>query len=227
MTDRVPPQFFVVDVCGTLVRDDTTLGLLRHHFARTGNRRGRLLALKLSTAKWSPARFFVAVLEKATGRHLLKHFLVGMLAGDREEALALSAREYAQELIKNRRVASVWTRLVPDQVGDRIVLASASLEPVVKALAELLGARYVSSTLEHRNGVLTGRYQDDLTGRKAEAIERKYGKGLLAKPFFAISDNLSDRDLLEKACCACVVLHRESHRERWNGMVADYVRVDE
>lgn len=38
MTGRSDPEVYVVDVCGTLVLEDTTLGLLRHHFARDAER---------------------------------------------------------------------------------------------------------------------------------------------------------------------------------------------
>lgn len=227
MSGRQRPQLLVVDVCGTLVRDDTTLGLLRHHFSRMRDRRTRVLALRALTARRSPLRVLVAVLEKFTGRHLLKRLLVGMLAGDREAEIDVSAREYAQALLENRRVTAVWERLGLPHGAERIVLASASLEPVVKALAEALGTRYVASSLEAHDGVLTGRYQADLTGKKEEAIARKYGPDVLEMPFGAFSDNLTDRDLMAKACSACVVLHRESHRERWNGMAAEYVRIDE
>lgn len=220
-------RVYVVDVCGTLVRDDTTLGLLHYHFSRYRQRRGRLLAIRLLTGSRSPFRSAVALLEKVTGRHLLKHLLVAMLAGDRLADLDASGRGYARRLLEERRVSAVWGRLDLPQSGDRVVLASASLEPIVKALADALGARYVSSTLQTHNGILTGRYEEDLTGKKEQAIAKKYGESLLGESFDAFSDNVTDRDLLAKACCAYVVLHRESHRERWKGLPAEYLRADE
>lgn len=225
MSSSTRPTTFVVDVCGTLVQDDTTLGLLRCHFDRCEEGWFRAVVLGMLTARGSPLRWAFVVLEKATGRHWLKHLLVRLLAGDQASALDESGRAYVQVLLTRRRVQPVWDRL--SQVGrpDHIILASASLEPVVRALAEVMGARYVSSTLEVRNGVLTGRYVEDLTGQKESAIVRKYGEDALASPFAAFSDNLSDRPLLAKAGYACVVLHRESHRARWANLSADYVRV--
>jgi hypothetical protein len=43
----------------------------------------------------------------------------------------------------------------------------------------------------------------------------------------AISDNYSDRTLLEKATQAYVVLHRASHRQRWQGLNATFLEVGE
>jgi len=218
---------YVVDVCGTLVRDDTTLGLLRHHFARDEKRPIRYMLFRAMTVRRSPLRLAFAVLEKLTGRHLLKHVAVRLLAGDRVEALNQSAAEYAARLLAHCRVVSVWTLLdVPVQSG-RVVLASASLEPVVASLASTLGARHVASALEHRGDVITGRYACDLTGQKEQALIEKYGPDVLAGQVCAISDNFSDRPLLEKAAQAYVVLHSESHRQRWHGLNATFLQVDE
>lgn len=215
----------VVDVCGTLVHDDTTVGLLRYHFAHSQARPWRGHVLRLLTAHMSPARWAFLVLEKTTGKHWLKHVLVRLLAGDMASELDASGVAYAQELLSHRRVASVWDRLAQTSPPDQIILASASLESVVKALSHSMGTRYVASVLELRAGVLTGRYLEDLTGRKEEAIKRKFGADVMNQPFAAISDNLSDRSLLIKAYRPCVVLHRESDRARWRNLRADYVRA--
>lgn len=91
-----------------------------------------------------------------------------------------SANEYAKELLERRRVSSVWEKIQNVPQGGQLLLASASLEPIVKSLADAIGARYVASTLETRNGVLTGRYLEDLTGNKELAITKKYGSNLLS-----------------------------------------------
>ena len=108
-----------------------------------------------------------------------------------------------------------------------MILASASLEPVVAALASTMGARYVASGLRQQAGILTGLYASDLTGRKEQALIEKYGHDVLAGQVCAISDNFSDRLLLEKAANAYVVLHSESHRQRWQGLNATFLQVGE
>ena len=214
-----------MDVCGTLVREDTTLGLLGCHFARSRYRPWRAYILRLLTTRISPARWTFVVLEKITCRHWIKYILVGLLAGEKASELDASGAAYAVQLLNYRRVDPVWNIIDLSSVSDQVILASASLEPVVKALACLMGARYVASTLEVRAGLLTGRYVKDLTGIKEEAIIQKFGSDVMMQPYVAISDNLSDRPLLAKARHAWVVLHRESHRDRWMNLPANYVKV--
>ncbi len=227
MTDAAQPDVYVVDVCGTLVHDDTTLGLLRHHFARDERRPFRYLFFRTITARRSPLRLTFAVLEKLTGRHLLKHACVRLLKGDEVQGLNRSAVEYAQWLLLHRRLVPVWSLLNTPVQTRSVILASASLEPIVAALASIMGARYVASGLAQRTGLLTGYYERDLTGRKEQALFEKYGPAVLAGQVCAISDNSSDRKLLEKADLAYVVLHRESHRPRWHGLNAIFLQVDQ
>lgn len=217
----------IVDVCGTLVRDDTTIGLLRHHYER--NRRHhyvRYAAFMLLTVRVSPFRWLFVLSEKISGRYLLKHILIAMLRGDDVNELYISADEYSSELLENRRVKSVWSRLESIVPRDQIVLASASLEPVVRLLAEKLGVGYVSSLLDVQQGLLTGRYFEDITGKKAQAISGKYGSQFLSGTFSIFSDNLTDRSLLEKADSAFVVLHRARDRKKWQGINANFLWVD-
>lgn len=225
MRDGADPETYVVDVCGTLVVDDTTLGLVRHHFARDGKRPLRAwLVNAVATPRRLPWWGF-AVAEKLTGQQLLKHFAVRLLAGERSEALDQSAREYARALLAERRIAPVWEVLEEPFAMGRVVLASSSLEPVVAALASLTGARYVASRLAQRDGRLTGRYATDLTGRKPQALVEKYGEALLEKPVGVVTDNASDRALVETASVAYIVLHRTAHRKRWLGIGANVIEI--
>lgn len=217
---------YVVDVCGTLVRDDTTLGLLNYHFSREPRRRVRYLIYQAITVGRSPLRLCFVIGEMLTGRHLLKHLAVRMLAGDKVIDLARSADEYAALLLSGRCVPSVWSLIQTPLQAGRVVLASASLDPIVAALASTIGARHVASTLEQRNGVLTGRFAVDLTGQKEQAMIRKYGHSVLTGQVCVISDNFSDRSLLEKAEKAYVVLHRASHRERWKALDATFLELE-
>lgn len=208
----------IVDVCGTLVRDDTTLGLLDWHFSR--ERRWRLWGLRLLTARWSPLRLCVAVLERLTRRHLLKHFLVRGLRGSSLAGLEASAEGYAEWVLTHRRNHEVSALL--DREPGLLVLASASLEPVIMALAKRLDARYVGSSLEVLDGRYTGRYSRDLTGQKLPAIEALLGPVELAE-CLVVTDNLSDRSLIAQAGRAFVVVHKRRHRKHWEGLDVEYL----
>ena len=228
---KQPMQFddntlFVVDVCGTLFTEDTTLGLLRYHFDRVSDRRFRKLLFKACTTHMSPIRFGFIALEFLSGKHWLKYAAVKLLNGDHLDSLHESARLYAAHLIATKKIPSIWRLLESSAPKKRILLASASLEPVVASLAGKMGARYVASQLEQNDGILSGHYHVDITGSKAQAILNKYGPAALDGHVCAISDNFSDRALLENVGKAIVVLGKKHHQSRWPGMNALFLNVD-
>lgn len=213
----------IVDVCGTLVLDDTTVGLLKWHFARS--RRWRLWLLLFFTSRWSPARMLFVLAEKLSGKHLLKHRLVGLLRGDSVSDLQQSANQYADWLLGHRKVAGVWSLLDQTSHDGPLLLASASIEPVVSALARRVGADHVASTLATENGRHLGLYDCDLTGRKIEALDSHLTPEWRAQAYMAISDNLTDRDLLNGAERAYAVVHDQRQRRRWGNMRLEYITV--
>lgn len=227
MINNSSATLFVTDVCGTLVYDDTTLGLLRVHFAQQPERQWRLPVLRALTAHRSPFRLGVAVIERLTSKHVLKHLLVRMLKDDTVCSLELNAEVYAQWLLENRKVPAVWDVITPAIKDKHMILASASLQPIVSALAKQLGVRFVASELESNDGVLTGRYKRDLTGLKVRALSDLIGQDLISSFYDAISDNVTDRELLNGARSAYVVLHKASHKERWAGLTATYIRLNQ
>lgn len=227
MTNKSNATLFITDVCGTLVYDDTTVGLLRMHFSQQPERQWRLPMLRALTANRSPVRLGVAVIERLTGKHVLKHLLVRMMKDDTVSSLESNAEIYAQWLLDNRKVPAVWNVITPAIKDNHIILASASLQPIVSALAKQLGIRFVASELESSDGVLTGRYKSDLTGLKIKALSDLIGHDLSKSFYDAISDNITDQELLRGAKRAYVVLHKASHEERWAGLTATYIRLSQ
>ena len=225
MTNNSNATLFIADVCGTLVYDDTTLGLLRVHFSQQPERQWRLPIFRALTAHRSPFRLGIAVIERLTGKHVLKHLLVRMLKDDTVSSLELNAEVYAQWLLDNRKVPAVWDVIIPAIKDKQTILASASLQPIVSELAKQLGVRFVASELESIDDVLTGRYKSDLTGLKLQALSNLIGIDLIDSSYDAISDNLTDRELLSGARRAYVVLHKALHQERWAGLTATYIRL--
>ena len=227
MTNNLDATLFITDVCGTLVYDDTTLGLLKQHFSQQPERRWRLPMLRALTAHRSPFRLGIAVIERLTGKHVLKHLLVRMLKDDTVSSLELNAEVYAQWLLDNRKVPSVWQVIAPAIKDKHIILASASLQPIISAFAKQLDVRFVASELESSDGILTGHYKRDLTGLKSRALSNLIGIDLIDSSYDAISDNLTDIELLRGAKRAYVVLHKASHKERWAGLTATYIRLNQ
>jgi phosphoserine phosphatase len=179
----------------------------------------------LMTSRLSLIRFCFDVAEFFSKTHILKFQLVKMLAGDSEESLKQSAQHYSSKLLKERRVESVWSLVKDAAECGNLLLASASLEPIVAILAAETNARYVASQLESNNGILNGSYLRNLTGQKEEAIKDKYGLSPFSGCFCVISDNFSDCALLAKANKAFVVIHKGSHRKRWQSLAPTFLEI--
>src|SRR3546814_8648581 len=91
--------------------------------------------------------------------------------------------------------------------------------------SDVCSSDLVASTLEERGGRLTGRYANDVTGRKREAIEARCGSEALTGRWIAISDNLSDAALLTDATQGYAVIRKPAHRERWAGFRGEIVEA--
>lgn len=213
-------NFHITDLCGTLVKDDTTLGLLEWHFRRV-NRTLPRLAVQGVRSRKSPIRWAFAIIERISGRHVAKRVLVGLLRGTSVNAIEVSATDYAAWLVRERLNPAVMSLLKSkrcDAGGLCVqVIASASLEPIVAAISRELDLPYVASRLEEEDGRLTGGYASDLTGRKEEALAMKFGEGVLTQLSLVVSDNFSDLSLMLRAEEAYAVVYSERQVGRWPG----------
>ena len=216
----------VVDVCDTLVKGDTTIGLLKFHFTLFHRNRIKFFLFHIFSLKISPFYLLFVLSEKLFRRQLFKYIIVGLLFGESKSSLDYSALVYARYLRRNCLLKSVsrWISDVSDY--DNIILASASLEPIVKALADSMNVRYVASTLRFKDGICTGRYLSDITGEKESAIIKKYGFEVLSQPFSMVTDNISDYGFLMTSSNPCVVLHKSSRRSAFAGLNPFFITVD-
>jgi len=221
----IQKNLYIIDVCGTLFFEDTTIGLLRFHFSRKGKNRFRQFLMQALTSKASPFGLVFKLLERVLSRHILKHLLIRLVAGELESDFEMSAEKYVRELLLHRKIHHVWSKFESQTMPVQIILASASVEPVIKYLAITMGAEFVASKLEVVEGVLTGRFGDDISGRKEQAIKNKLSINLRLTSFVAISDNLTDKSLLMQATKAVVVLHRDRDRARWWPIDAEFLEV--
>lgn len=218
-------SLYVVDVCGTLVHEDTTVGLLRFHFRRV-KAWGRFGLATLITARASPARLLFMIVERFSKRHVSKVILVSLLKGQLLEELQRSANVYADHLLKNCTVDSVQDVIRHRPNHSELVLASASLSPIVEALARRLQSRFVASRLAVVDGVLTGAYAEDITGRKPEILRRDLSVDFSEiRDTVCLTDNLSDKALLDLCDRRIVVLRNPQYQKRWFGLDAEFVQT--
>lgn len=189
------PRLLVVDLCGTIVRENTTHAFLRE--AALGGWRGSAARALLSRAG------FAAALMMPRGGH--RALACACLAGVEREGLRAAAARYAERALARSARRSVLDEIDASRsAGVPVVLASASLDVIVEAFARRLGATdWIATELGWgRDGRCSGRIVRDATGRKLSLLVERRGP---LPPMRVLTDNPEDTDLVDAAIEARIV----------------------
>jgi len=212
----------VFDVCDTLFSVNTTVGFLRFYSRRTGDA-GMSAALDRWTSRSSPAFYLGALTYRLAHWDLARTRLIATLRGHSRDRLVTSADEYAGAELSRRIVEPVHTRLQEHRErGDRVILASSSLDIVIAAIARDLAVEFVASELGFANGKCTGIIVNDLTGRKPAAISALVAPGASLHVY---TDNRSDKALLQMANRCTIIVPAGSNSRRWAGEACEYLAI--
>lgn len=223
MSAKSQQPLAIFDVCGTLFRDDTTLGFLFHLTKK--HRPARWYLLNLCFHRRSPGFWLLTLMERLASRHVAKHLAVYQISGFSQQLVEQEARAYVDFLLKDRVRTEIFPHFVRALESGQTILASASLEPVIRALAERFQVDYLASSLQIRDGRYTGKLLTDLTGKKLEELKRRFGPDWLSRDRHCYTDNFSDLELCHECSRRTVVLLKPRHRRRWGSLAADYVQV--
>lgn len=184
-------KILVVDLCGTVVYENTTQGFLRQ--ARLPLPWRMLADLLLSRISTFPAHRFDC-------EQLHRKALIACLRGLPRFDLLRQAEEYARSALSSRARLDVLRRIKAAQdEGVRVVLASASLDFIVEGFAKALFAESaVSTRLMYRaDDRCVGRIAVDSTGRKLVLLNEYVKSSEFG--FDVITDNAEDTDLMQAA----------------------------
>ena len=210
----------VCDVCHTLYRLNTTADFL--HFVTGETSPIRHQVVRALQWRGSPLMVAAYVMGRIVERDIGRDLQLQMLRGMEEECLA----EMGERWLKMRgephlrgEVAGLLEKAMAS--GVQVVLASASIDPVIDAVAERWGVEAVSSRLSYREGRCLGSLAVDMTGQKGAHLERYMEeKGAL----MVVSDNESDASLMHRAEVPVVVRRREGQSlERWRDLMGERV----
>jgi phosphoserine phosphatase len=177
----------VVDLCGTLILENTTHGYLRSipfplHIALYN----RLLQGRLGM-----------IANRVAGRDVSREMQIGALRGWPYKRLAEYAQSYVRSAVKQKVSASVHQELMKArQEGARIYLATCSLEPIAEAVAGAFSLDgYVASKLEFDSAYhCTGRISTDVTGIKWRTLCEQFPE-IQSAEITVYTDNPEDIDL--------------------------------
>lgn len=207
------------DVDGTLVASD----IVRYGVEiRTAEKSpaGRLLwiAMFLPRVPWYLALDSVS---RAAFQRSFYRLYRGMAAGELEDR----AEALFEEHVRRRLRPEALIRLERHtRRGDRVVLVTGSVEPIVRPLADHLGVRHVlAPRLELRDGRVTGELLGEpLAGERkaAEVADFATRHGIDLAESFAYGDSLDDVPMLEIVGRPAVVnpgrrLHERAAARGW------------
>lgn len=192
-------NIMICDLCGTIVSENTTIGFVQY------------LAQKRKISFKNPP-FFLRVIGKILFYFkfdLMKRYYVSFLEGFTENEINCWAKEYVAEQSLNPRVIDLMFER--RNRGYKLILCSGSIEPVVKAFAELLNFDfYHSSTLRFNNNIVVGISEDILFFK--DKVLRHYFKG---GESCIVTDNSTDLNLVKECSEIFVVIKNSKEESFW------------
>lgn len=202
------PSYFFSDICGTLYRINTSYSFLAYYFRRNNSTKYFYFRLLLSL----PAKVLWKIAGTVLDMEWLRKHLLGLLKGENEEKVMAEAKAFVREVLPRSKNHSAWERIGSDRP---VVLISATLSPVAKAITEEIGAEaFFATQMEVVDGVFTGRIAADARNRKLELLSVSDYYPYLSDSTF-ITDNKEDLPLLKAVKEAIVIADLPAHQRFW------------
>jgi|TARA_B100000315_G_C14591865_1_gene596314 phosphoserine phosphatase len=199
----------VFDLCNTLYYSNTTFDFIEYVLSQND------FSLKFRVFhsiynKYSPIGILLLMIEKFWIKNLIRNLSVRLLSGFSRDELYLNSERFLKEFLSHREIHEIHGMLRKAQDSEaNVYLISDSLEPVVRAVARELGVPYIAIEMQFYDGYSTGRLEK--VKQKLDWVsEINYEK------LTVISDNKTDRELLEEADSGYAVIHDEQDNRFWN-----------
>lgn len=155
----------IFDVCGTLYDSNTTMDFCK--WLSKGKRFRYLLFVLSST----PGKAFNKLSVSLFKFDLTRNVHIYTLRGNSPQFIEVEAKKFVESSLSIKKIERVHELLAQFNKDDTI-LVSASIEPVIKAVAESLGIkRYYATSLRINEEGYTGAISLDLLGNKASLFE--------------------------------------------------------
>jgi phosphoserine phosphatase len=215
-------QIYIFDVCGTLYHSNTTYDFLEYYFRKKDKFKYCLIRVLLSL----PGKVIFVTLSKMGIKVGVRSFLIGLLKHENAYEVERFAILFVSDELNSKRFLKTQSILKKAQEENRrVVLVSASLEPVILAIADELGVKeYFSSILEKsEEGIYSGKLVQDLKGQKLMTIKKNFD--IQAGEFFVYTDNLDDIALIELSKKAYVI-SKKRNLKKWESLLASHQHAE-
>jgi phosphoserine phosphatase len=210
-------RLLICDVCDTLFHSNTTFDFLRFVIAR--KRLDKRVLFHTINSKRSPLFWALEIVSIISKKDISKQVSLLFLRGMPAEEAQQLANLFYDDFLASRKVHSVFNLLEKERDTSEIMLASSSIDIIVKIIAERNKLSYIASPLEIKNGILTGRLLSDL----------KSGKHLAITPFLrsqklvVVTDNRSDWDLVKLAAERFIIVKDHNEKLFWKELDPTFI----
>jgi phosphoserine phosphatase len=195
LVDRgVRMEVLVVDLCGTLILENTTREFVRSLRLSLGVTLLRAFALSR----------VAAILSNLAGRDLVRPLLIRCLRGHSKPGVEAAARDYVHRALAEKNNPRLLLAIDEAKLEHRqVYLATSSLAAIAIAVVqELQLDGYVASDLGYQaDDLCTGRLALDSTGNKWNLLLSRF-PGLRDAHMTVVTDNPEDDDLMRHASVA-------------------------
>ena len=207
-------KLIIFDVCWTMYKSNTTFDFIKYVYKVECINSFKLIFLNSLIVKFS-----ILLLGKLVGRDIYRELFVKLLKGFSKERLQKTSEKFYNEFLLDKKIDYTFN-LINSMPLNSIILCSASLDIVVEHIAKMLNANFFASELEFKNGICTGRINNDLLGEKNKIFEHE-------NIDLVVTDNLSDLELVKKSSKS-IILSNPKNIGFWerNGLTVDYILED-
>ncbi|WP_086981666.1 haloacid dehalogenase-like hydrolase [Vibrio aphrogenes] len=152
-------KYLLIDICGTLYKENTTFSFLDYFYKNRLTNVRKLIFIKVIN-KISMVLF---------GFDLIKYFSLKSLKGVPKDELYKKAKVFVRENL-NKNIAIFDFIESKLSHGYELKLVSATIDPIAEAISIELGIPYISSQLEYKNDICSGKLMKDILLSKREIV---------------------------------------------------------
>lgn len=204
----------IFDICDTLYRSNTTMDFCEY---RAIGFQKRILKFSKTFLGKVINKFLINLFNYDWIRSIhiktLKNIEISIIERD--------ADSFVDNYLNNKKIEEVHKYLETFNKNE-VILVSATIDPVAKAISKSLGnINYLSTTLNYKDSICLGTIKEDLLGNKQKYFQDK-------KIDFIITDNKSDLQLC-KLSKKIIIVSKKKNLEFWkkqNLRITKIIEVD-
>lgn len=207
---------YLFDICGTLYKSNTTYDFIGYYLKK----HNRIKYLYYKSLFSLPAKIFFKILNLLGKNEGVRKFIVGFIAGADKRELDAASADFIKDFLSQKKIDVTHEMLKSKtENNERVVLVSASVDPVVKAIAQHLGvAEYCSTILEYDEGTATGRILFDLEKSKLKYL---LDNQIVSENqnMAVFTDSFADLDIA-LVSYECTIICSANDRQKWRKILS-------